>query len=191
MTTQTVEHDVRLNAGGVEQIIQAYTAASDADKVEGADWYGVASYIAHDIHPEHGAAVVAALSPNRAWDINIIAAREVVATGWTKWQSGRNVDKARRILDGETADNVLGGNKVRAFWRAIEGSDHVVIDRHALGVFRGKHATARDVKVLERKGAYALVAQAYRHAARILGVGAVELQAITWLYWRRTKGVTA
>ena len=179
--------DSRLGGGSVDNIVNAYCAATNSDVFEGKEWYAVARTIALSIHP-NGVGIIAALSPATAWDVNVIAAREIVDHGDTKWQSSANKDKARRIMDGEDALDVLGGNKVRAFYKAIAGiGDEPVIDRHALSVFIGRHAGDKGARVLERKGAYAYVAKAYRKAAKVLGVDPHTVQAVTWVTWRNNN----
>jgi hypothetical protein len=182
--TKSLAQDDRFT-GGVVNIIATYRRATEAERVEGADWYRKAGRLAAEIHP-NGAAIIAALSPQKAWDINLIAARELVATGDTKWAIEANKIKARRIIAGERPDDVLRGPKVRAFWKAIEGQGGaVVMDRHALGVYVGLRPNKTSMRVLERRGAYQYLANAYRRAARIIGIDAQSLQAITWVVWRK------
>jgi hypothetical protein len=179
-----LSHDDRL-AGGVVNIISTYRRASEAERIEGVNWYRKAGALASEMHPQ-GAAIIAALSPQKAWDINLIAAREMVATGDTKWGTAANKDKARRIIAGESPDDVLRGPKVRSFWEAIDGhSSAVVVDRHALGVYKGLRPNKVSRRVLERRGAYQYLADAYRRAARIIGIDVQSLQAITWVVWRK------
>jgi hypothetical protein len=46
-----------------------------------------------------------------------------------------------------------------------------------------------EIKILERPGAYQYVAACYRAAARRHGIPASTLQAVTWIVWRRLKGL--
>jgi hypothetical protein len=97
--------------------------------------------------------------------------------------------KADAIAAGADPLDVLGGRKVRSFYRNIVGhTGHVTVDRHAVAIVAGRPLTDREGKVLERIGPYTYVAGAYRAAARRLGVAPTELQAVTWLVWRRLKG---
>lgn len=183
--------DPRLEGGSVENIVDAYQNASEVDIFEGREWYAVANAIATGIHA-NGAGIMAALSPSASWDLNVTMAREIVADRDCQFQSWDNKKKALRILDGEKPLDVLGGNKVRAFYKAIAGVDtEPVIDRHAFSVYLGRHSTDKNTKVItDRKGAYQLVADAYRKAAAILGVDNHTVQATTWVAWRRINGIS-
>ena len=85
---------------------------------------------------------------------------------------------------------MLGGRKVRSFYRNILGIDSAVtVDRHAVAIVYGRPLSDREIKLLERAGAYTVIASAYRAAARRLGIAPSTLQAVTWLAWRRLKAV--
>lgn len=95
--------------------------------------------------------------------------------------------RACEAARGYPAGDTLGGRKVRSFRAAIRRPDHpgaVVVDRHALALYYGRPLSEQAAKVLERIGAYHVVAAAYRAAARRLGVTPCEIQAATWLAWR-------
>jgi hypothetical protein len=183
-----LQQDSRLDGGHVDNILSCYRGASKVEKMNGENWYAVARAACLEIHP-NGIGIVAALSPSTAWDMNLYAAQELVTTGYTRYQSRSNNVKAQRILAGESALDVLGGNKVRAFYNAIAGDEGpAVIDRHALSVYLGRHSTDKNTAVLQRKGAYQLVADAYHKAAEILGIDRHTVQAVTWVTWRNANG---
>jgi hypothetical protein len=103
------------------------------------------------------------------------------------------------IVDGEDPELVVGGPKVRAFWRAIvdpQDPYNVVVDRHAASIALGHVITRQDVWSgnLNRRGRYEHVARMYRTAAKIISgeLGETwtpsDVQATTWIYWRRTAG---
>jgi hypothetical protein len=111
-----------------------------------------------------------------------------------------NGDKAYRILvDGEDPEDVVSGPKVTAFWRTIvDPTDPraVVVDRHALDVAMGTVLDDRQRGIiLGRKGAYEELSALYRRAAKLLskdfhagelsGWTPAEVQAVTWVVWRR------
>ena len=94
------------------------------------------------------------------------------------------------LLGGESPDDVLGGNKVRAFWRLIRdggNADDVVIDTHAASVSDGKHYLWKQGPRLDRRNGYGIRADAYKRAAQKLGLEPHAVQASTWLAWRRIK----
>jgi hypothetical protein len=79
---------------------------------------------------------------------------------------------------------------VRSFyWNILGHASHVTVDRHAVAIVYGRALSDREIKILERCGAYAYIAASYRAAARSLGLEPSTLQAITWLAWRRLKGL--
>lgn len=88
-----------------------------------------------------------------------------------------NLEKARAILDGGDPRTILGGPKVRAFYLALLGDlDAVVIDRHAWAVAADVDA---DVTLTERR--YRAAAEAFRWAARDLGLAPARLQSLLWV----------
>lgn len=177
-------------------ILAAWNAATDADLAEGLEWYrkarGEGRKIGRTLHC--GVGVIAALSPMQAWDTNIELARKLAAThaaGEPMPTKGygfkRNTEKAWRILDGEAPLTVLGGDKVRSFYRNILGCEHsVTVDRWAVRIALGD--PQHDGKV--PAGQYEPMAQAFRNVAERLGIGANVLQAATWVWIRREHGRT-
>lgn len=183
-------------------ITATYRQATESERVEGRAWYATARAVAESLDPsdpERAAAVLAVLSPRLHWDRNVEAAVDVYA-GRKPRVLGANAEKARRILSGEPADNVVSGPKVRAFWHAITNPSDpraIVIDRHALDVAAGEVLDdERRGKALGKVGAYDNVCKLYVAAARILSkefgteLTPVEVQATTWVTWRRMKKET-
>lgn len=179
----------------VDRILAVYDSATEEERLEGTDWYANARALALEYaaeSPDHNAAcaIVAALSPQCSWDQNLTNA-ELVCNGRHEeaTQSQNAIDKALAALQGVEPLTVLGGRKVRSFYRNLaepERTGAVTIDRHALAVILDK-ASRRDpkaAKVLERIGAYQYVAACYRTAARARNVTPQAMQAIVWLSWR-------
>jgi len=84
---------------------------------------------------------------------------------------------------------------VRAFFACIlDPSDPwaVCIDRHAAAVAYGRTLSDREMKnaVAVTKGAdrYQALADAYRAVAAARGMLPMDVQAVTWVTWRRLKG---
>lgn len=179
-------------------ITATYRAALDSERVEGRSWYATANAVARSLDPEdpeRAAAVIAVLSPMLHWDRNVQAAVDVYAGRHPK-VLGRNAAKASRIMAGENPDDVVSGPKVRAFWHAIVNPSDpraIVIDRHAFDVAAGTVLDDEQRgKILGRKGAYDDVCHLYVRAAKILSkefgeLSPVEVQATTWVAWRRMK----
>lgn len=181
-----------------KNITATYRAATPAERAEGKSWYATAREVAVSLDPEdpiRAAAIIAVLSPRLAWHKNVEAASDVYA-GKAPKVLGANAAKAVAIRDGADPDSVVSGPKVRAFWHAIVNPSDpraIVVDRHALDVAAG---TVMDDesrgKALGRKGAYDEVCRLYVRAAQILSrefgeLSPVEVQATTWVAWRRMK----
>jgi hypothetical protein len=142
---------------------------------------------------EQGAAIVAAFSPNTAWNQNLVCAENFIKGREVK-TLGDNIRRAQRVADmvnyhGEPitdpVDALPGSDPERAlkitnFHRNILGDEQAVtVDRWAIrAALPIDSATA--AKMLNQKGTYAKVAQAYQQAAEHLGVPPSTLQAIVW-----------
>lgn len=167
---------------GAPAIIAAYTEASAEVRAAGASWYPAAAAECRDMlpaDPERAAAIVAALSPRLSWRANLLAARAVVRGETPRGVLRANVGKAQRIAAGADPDVVLGGPKVRAFYRALVGDrDAVVVDVWA--------ARVAGVAAPDTERRYHRAAASYRIAARTLGVPVAHVQAATWIHARGT-----
>lgn len=178
----------------VARIERILASATDDEWTDGRTWYATAGTIAKvvadslGIPTDHGAGIVAALSPQCSWDENVNRAL-AFADGDDVAGLADGLRKARRIAAGEHPSAVLGGRKVRSFYANIAGNTNAVtVDRHAVAIVFDRPLSDREIKVLERPGAYTAIAAAYRTVARRHGIPASTLQAITWLAWRRLKG---
>lgn len=184
----------------VQNILSVYHQATDAEKQSGADWYADANREATAMHDDTciGAAIIAAVSPGLRWEGTILAAKRIIRDEsldglGVRWYD--NVHKARRILSGESPDKVLGGLKVRAFWNCIcNPSDwyNVCIDGHAYAIWQGKRISINSGNIphLDRRGRYQKIAMDYHRAADEVGLLPMQLQATTWVAYRRLQGIT-
>lgn len=159
----------------------------------GSLWYPRASDLAEhigkgDVHK--GAGIIAALSPQTGWARNVELAKKA-RRGQFGGQTGDNVEKAKRISDGEHPEDVLGGHKVRNFYRNIVNPSDptpVTIDRHAHDIaVNMKYSGAHDesnARGLSASNRYNHFADAYRTAAHRVGEPRTNaVQASTWLRW--------
>ena len=166
--------------------------ATTEEYTRGRGWYFAAHDIAREVgagNVDIGAGIIAALSPNTAWDINIRIAREFPL------EPGRNVhtklqcSKARRILEGEPPARVLRGLKERAFYANIARphlSRAVTIDRHAARVALGYNLTVDEINNrIKRVGVQPKITRAYTRIAREYCALPSQIQAISWLAYRR------
>jgi peptidyl-tRNA hydrolase len=142
-------------------------------------WYRESRRTARKLARKHGvtlataAGVIAALSPRIRWATNVEAADKVLAGAPNEEVAGynRNVEKARRIAQGERPLQVLGGPKVTAFYRAMMGDDE---------------AAVVDVWMWQAMGfvpaqvPYATAEEALRQAAKQAGLPVATFQALVW-----------
>ena len=190
-------------------ILAIYGAATADDLRDGLSWYQdahnwcrtMARGRSHLV--ARNAGIVAALSPLNGWGNNkrkaaeLISkrARIIIEPGKPNGIGlGKNVEKAIAIYNGADPLDVLRGDKVRAFYSTIldpQGDVIPVIDRHAFDIAVGERTNEKRRAALSRKGVYSEFADAYRDAARIVGIGSAQMQAITWLAWRNIHGIDA
>ena len=177
----------------VTNITQVYTCAVDCNRTEAGDWYRnahdqcriIATSLEMPLDTFLG--VVAALSPQMNWKYNIREAVRLVH-GMRCLGYGRNIAKAKRILlNGEQPLDVLGGNKVRAFYCNLRdggaNDQHVTIDTWALRIALGKDGYTQKISGITDKQ-YKRLVKAYQQVAAEFGILATELQAITWVHVR-------
>lgn len=183
----------------VENVLAIYRAA-DADSIrEGLSWYldahNYARHLAAEyaIEVEQAAGIIAALSPMNGWENNKRKAHDLIATrNGANIGLRKNVEKALKILAGDNPLDILKGDKVTAFYRTILdpfGDIDPVIDRHAFDIAVGMRTDDRTRGALSNKGVYGQFAAVYREAARQAGIGSAQMQAVTWVMWRRVNDI--
>jgi hypothetical protein len=176
-------------------VLDVFNRASESHIREGMAWYDAAHEFARslDYRFHRAAGVIAALSPMNKWPNNKAKAAQLYRQGHGEGCGlFRNVDKAMAIYNGEDALDVLGGDKVRSFYLTIvdpAGDHSPVIDRHAFDIAVGMRTSDKVRSLLGRKGEYDRFATVYRDAACSAGIGASQLQAITWCAWRDWHGI--
>ena len=190
---------VHMNKVTARNICKLYRESTAAQRESGVRWYADAATISaaladkYDITWEQAAGVIAALSPLRSWGDNVnLAARAIANGGLTGGAFKDSVAKVNRILAGEKVLDVLGGDKVRAFFQCIltgGQTSAVCIDRHALDAATNTRNTDETRPRLSGKR-YREIADAYVRAARILSRESGQqltpsaVQATVWLAWR-------
>ena len=172
--------------------------------MQAAEWYNYAGRFCAELDRDHGiekgttAGVVAALSPLNQWQTQVDYTPGIISKGLELVSRGvsphsaitlsfsANKDKAARILQGEKPLAVLGGDKVRSFYRNLTGDDEAVtIDRHAIDI-AGFSSKSADIGKLT-EAVYSRIAFAFRAAAHDIGLTPAGIQALTWCYWRECK----
>ena len=205
----TVEFNMEI---AVRNIIACRRRAKPQDVAHGIAWYAEAYEECRLIAWQHNLPVyavvgcVAALSPNNRWSTNITNARDLIEA----FVNGRDMDsvsvctysamkrKAWDILvtavrPGEMKAH-LNGRKIVCFYENIMGEDTCTIDGHARNIAYNERVNLTDNKTNIGVKEYANLQEAYRQAAKRCTVNgrrfkAYELQAVTWVTWRKQHGI--
>jgi len=195
----------------VQSITAVYNLATISDKNQGLNWYARALTFAdnlgevYDINYATIVGVIAALSPRNRWERNMKDAESMVkiaANGGTyddlmqikvcTFKTGKS--KAAAILANNVTDRdellaILKGPKLCEFFNCIMGDvDDVCIDGHAYSIWVGDRITLANVPSIGKKLRQSIKAD-YQQAAKNLGLKSHELQAITWVCWKRLHDV--
>jgi len=175
----------------VRNILREYRACTDDQILAGRDWYGQALQIGLDLSVEHSysveqcVGVIAALSPQTQWWQNVMLAKQALRSrGMIQGHTEDTMRKVNRILLGEAPEDVLGGRKVRSFYRNIMDAgmteDVVTVDRHAWRTVCGRHELGKRNTV--PAAGYALAEAAFIRASQIVGgITPAQLQAAVWV----------
>ena len=189
-------------------ITKVLKQSTQAEFAHGLTWYADALKECQDMADCHRlplaivVGVVAALSPTNRWQRNLVDAhymcKSFVNGGYVEdtapctYKTMR--DKAWKILsDGVTQDaddiaKTLNGPKITDFFWCIMGKDVCVIDGHAWCIANADRRTMQEVPSIGKKLRKELQA-AYSKAGKRHGMTAFEMQAATWVTWKRIHNV--
>jgi hypothetical protein len=189
---------------GYHNILAVLKKASKAEIDYWGNWYEHAhnhvKQLAQkwDIPVEACAGVCAVLSPNLGWKMNLMAADRTISN-WKRMNGDEtaqhydkipayktNVNKAYSILS--TGDlSVVNGPKVTVFFQSLANPKQLqrdlVLDGHAINVWRGQKAALKNLKGLTKRERVAVI-QDYKKVADIVGLTPQQVQAITWFIWK-------
>lgn len=179
----------------VENILDVYYN-DQVDSETG--WYQNANELAvelanrYDSCPLKVAGIIASLSPLKSWDENKRIAESFLRNG-ESYHTGIFQSKAEAILEGDSCRErileILNGNKIQNFFLNIAFPklvNAVTIDRHAVSIAHGYTVEDSKLKGITDKQ-YNFFKACYVEAARIAGVLPNEMQAVTWVKWRKLK----
>jgi hypothetical protein len=174
----------------VNSILHWYNQANDDDK-KAVSWYREAHKLAqkHPMGVECGAAILAAYSINESWEknkrhfTNEISGIVPRCMEMSKAKAAQ-IHEAVSLCEIGRLPSILNGQKIRCFYANILNPSEfgvVTIDRHALKV------AGIDAKKPTKKQ-YLAASEAYCEAAKVVGLLPHELQAVTWVCYRRLTG---
>lgn len=182
---------------GINNILSVYNLATEEDIAAGKAWYREARLFCRNAARQYGVtldvtiAVLSALSPRNKWTNNLKDVHTVLAAckaglGPECVKVGtftRNKEKAFAIVRDNKPSLARTSNKTAAFFDNIRNpnSHEVTVDIWAFGIFFGFRAEPSSMTDKQ----YETIASAYRIAAKRLGLKPYELQAITWVVFRK------
>ena len=192
----------------IRNIIATYKLATPSEIKEGIAWYLNATTdckniaIKYDLPIHIVIGVTSALSPNNKWTRNIVNANDLCKA----FIDGNDMDsikvstyhrmkqKAWSILEQmpsyDETIKILNGKKIVSFFRNISGDESdITIDGHARNIAYNDRQGLTTPNTNIRKLEYCEIQNAYLRASKKLGIKAYELQAITWVVWRRIHGI--
>ena len=170
-------------------------------------WYDIAQEDARQIAIEFDmavfevAGVIAAISPNLEWERNKANAYTLIKA----YLDGDGVDsfkisaynqnkyKAWRIMqekpDYEGMKVILNGKKIVPFYSNIMGEDVITIDGHARNIYYNERVGLTDARTHVGVKENRHLTAEYAKVAKELGLLGRELQAITWVAWKKKHNI--
>ena len=198
-----------MSTKNVNNIKAIFLLSTTQEKIDGAKWYQSAHDIAMRLAIDYGltlqttAGVIASLSPRNKWSRNVIDAENLIETFVRDPESavnikvctfGKNKEKALNILKAdqdfytENVRDILKGPKLIEFFNCILHVEDVCIDGHAYCIFNGSRTSLKDVPSIGVKLRKEIKSD-FKKAAAKFKISPAEMQAITWVTWRRIHGV--
>jgi hypothetical protein len=191
-----------------KHIIAIYNLATPSEIEHGMTWYknalAILEEMAQDFEiPTHiVVGVMSALSPNNKYARNVENTYSLIRA----FLMGQDMDsvkvstyhtmkrKAWYILqEMPTYDQtvtILNGKKIVSFFKNIMGDEtEITIDGHARNIYYNDRQGLTTPNTNIRKLEYLDIQKAYQRASKKLGIKAYELQAITWVAWKRIHNI--
>lgn len=188
-----------------ENILSVYEQSTPQERQHGRSWYPSARRQCQSIQGvplRISAGVVAALSPNNKWTKNVSDAERTIQaflSGYTLddfkvCTYNKMKEKAWSILQEQpkTHDEVaeiLNGRKITSFFHNIVGRNTCTIDGHAYSIAHGTRMMLQNGGINLGKKKYEELQQAYISAGQQHKLKAYQMQAITWVTWKRIYNV--
>jgi hypothetical protein len=188
-------------------ILNVFNQVDECELQHGLTWYETAKLECQDMADKYElplhivVGVCAALSPTNRWERNLIDTDNMLQcyvdggyvedTAPCTYKKMR--DKAWDILQTnphsiEDTAFILRGPKITDFFLCIMGQDVCVIDGHAWCIANADRRTMQEVPSIGKKLRKELQ-QAYSRAGKKHGMTAYQMQAATWVAWKRMHNV--
>jgi hypothetical protein len=191
----------------VHNLRQFVTCATEEQYNSGLDWYHTAYDEAvklsehSDLDIKSCVGILAVLAPYNKWDKNVIDAWQVVNTfladgcidDFDVSTYGPNKVKAWRIACGDNPDDVVGGDKITAFYHNILRAGEGTLDQDVtcdMWATRAACAQFNANKLSLSSTKYQEVSRAYQRIAAEFKTTPKQIQAIIWVVIRdMCKGI--
>ena len=188
----------------INSIVRFYNESNQLELTNGSNWYQEANNLAKEYSLKTGysvlniAGVIAALSPQTSWEQNKAFLARFIDKGMNSvtntYANKLKAEKCLKASNSEEIQRILNGNKTKAFFLniAYPNVDNIAtIDRHAMAIciqFPDK------VKAIEHPvqltlSQYKFFESCYIEASNRLNILTSELQAVTWVTYRRLRNL--
>lgn len=206
--TDKQKHYKKLATKYAKNITKYMQLATDSELNEGKNWYLDAYNFCletaskSNLPLENVAGIVSALSPQTSWELNkkythaFIANKYVAKPKVTKAKAKVIHTELKSILDIYT---ILNGRKTQAFFmniiKPLENTGFVTIDRHAVAICIQNPSKVSPLldseytKYVCTELKYNCLADAYKIVAKKYELLPHEVQAITWVTYRRLRNI--
>lgn len=172
------------------------TAATPLEIKQGLDWYNEARSLCvelsntYETSVQQSAQVISVLSPQKKWGANKLEVRALynevfngIEPDFKYFATKQMMEECKAIISGEFS---IPSKRTKTFSFADNIADkdskEVTVDRHALRVAYDDKSAKID-KVSPKQ--YREAREAYRIVADSLGLKGFEVQAITWVVYKR------
>ncbi len=177
-----------------KNILKMYLQSNQFEREYGSVWYNTGKLsIKYCLSIKIVAGVMAILSPRNKWKRNIIDTETMIKAFKTYKTinsfkvSTLNANKNKAWLLLYTLDlTLIRGIKVSNFYANLLGNvNNVTIDTHAYNIASGKLKSVKTFTSVQYRDAEI----AYQSVASVLNIAPRDLQAITWLAYKRVYNV--
>lgn len=195
-------------SGAVNRLKHYYGLATAEELNNGLKWYGKAHEFAralsliHNIPLIQVCGIIAALSPQQAWDSNLKQAKQFLNNRTATGATAARIEKCFSILDTQDETEILeilskGAKflKTRKFFINIyapERTNDVTIDRHAIAAMQQNNNNVAAMDEQSRQltpKQYLFAESCYISAANKLNITPCQLQGIVWIVYRRLRAL--
>lgn len=203
---QKFKYSILTDKKCINSIIKFYQQATITEIKDGLNWYNEAHQYCKElaqrfnITVQQTAGIIAAFSPQAGWvenkryAITFLLSPEIQLRSLTQQIKATNILKLKSETDIYTSLSTCGEAwKTKAFFVNILNPDlptGVTIDRHAIAVCLQKPDNVYALNKQQGKlsvAQYNFFQECYIKAATILNILPHELQAITWITYRRLR----